>query len=222
MSAILFGSISTIADTSELQREAFNRAFEKHGLDWQWPRDQYLELLETSGGEQRIAEFAEAQGEDVDAAAVHRSKSEIFQSSLADSGISPRPGVLETIRESKEQGFRLGLVTTTSRENVDALLAALGGDLAESDFDLVVDASMVDQPKPDPAAYVFALDRMNESAGGCVAIEDNLGGVEAAKAAGLACAAFPNRNTASHDFSHADRVLERLSFAEARVPSPEG
>lgn len=222
MSAILFGSISTIADTSELQREAFNRAFEEHGLDWQWPREQYLELLEKSGGQQRIAEFAESRGEDVDAAAVHRSKSEIFQSSLAGSDISPRPGVVETIREGKEQGFQFGLVTTTSRENVDALLAALSGDLAKSDFDWVVDASMVDQPKPDPAAYLYVLDRMDESVDGCVAIEDNLGGVEAAKAAGLACAAFPNLNTASHDFSGADRVLERLSFAEARVPSQEG
>ena len=36
MSAILFGSISTIADTSELQRQAFNQAFKAHGLDWDW------------------------------------------------------------------------------------------------------------------------------------------------------------------------------------------
>jgi hypothetical protein len=34
MSAILFGSISTLADTSELQRRAFNEAFSAHGLDW--------------------------------------------------------------------------------------------------------------------------------------------------------------------------------------------
>ena len=38
MSAILFGSISTLADTSELQRRAFNEAFEAHGLDWNWSR----------------------------------------------------------------------------------------------------------------------------------------------------------------------------------------
>ena len=39
MPAILFGSISTVADTSELQREAFNQAFAEHGLDWRWDRD---------------------------------------------------------------------------------------------------------------------------------------------------------------------------------------
>ena len=34
--AILFGSIGTIVDTSELQREAFNEAFAKHDLHGNW------------------------------------------------------------------------------------------------------------------------------------------------------------------------------------------
>lgn len=44
LSALLFGSISTIADTSERQRHAFNEAFAEHGLDWQWDRDEYLKV----------------------------------------------------------------------------------------------------------------------------------------------------------------------------------
>ena len=40
MSAILFGSISTLADTSEMQRAAFNEAFRAHGLDWSWSREE--------------------------------------------------------------------------------------------------------------------------------------------------------------------------------------
>ena len=54
MPALLFGSISTIADTSELQRQAFNDAFEAHGLDWRWDRDEYRSLLEQSGGMDRV------------------------------------------------------------------------------------------------------------------------------------------------------------------------
>jgi hypothetical protein len=55
VSALLFGSISTVADTSELQRAAFNRAFAEHGLDWTWDRDDYRAMLATSGGRSRIA-----------------------------------------------------------------------------------------------------------------------------------------------------------------------
>lgn len=50
MTALLFGSIGTIADTSELQREAFNAAFLRHGLDWSWDRATYRALLTTAGG----------------------------------------------------------------------------------------------------------------------------------------------------------------------------
>ena len=65
MSVILFGSISSIADTSELQRESFNEAFEKHGLDWRWDRDDYAAMLGKSGGKDRVAEYAASRGEDV-------------------------------------------------------------------------------------------------------------------------------------------------------------
>ena len=39
MKAILFGSIGTLIETSDLQREAFNQAFKEAGLDWYWDHD---------------------------------------------------------------------------------------------------------------------------------------------------------------------------------------
>ena len=93
MPAILFGSISTIADTSELQRQAFNQAFKAHGLDWDWESRRVSEaMLEKSGGQNRIANYAESLGQTVDAAAIHRSKSEFFQNSLTKSQVKPRSG----------------------------------------------------------------------------------------------------------------------------------
>ena len=43
--AILFGSIGTLIETSELQRNAFNQAFSENGLDWDWNPAQYQDLL---------------------------------------------------------------------------------------------------------------------------------------------------------------------------------
>ncbi|MET0188210.1 MAG: HAD-IA family hydrolase [Pseudonocardia sediminis] len=214
MSAILFGSISTIADTSELQREAFNRAFSAHGLDWNWDRDTYLGMLESSGGAKRIAEYAESVGATVDAKAVHESKSEFFRESLAGSGVRPRSGVIDTMKAAKDKGSKVALVTTTSPDNVGALVAALGPDITVGDFDLIVDSSTVDQPKPDRAAYSYAIRTLDETAESCVAIEDNLNGVDAAVASGLSCVAFPNENTAGHDFAKATQRVDRLDFEE--------
>ncbi|HEY0813137.1 MAG TPA: HAD-IA family hydrolase [Pseudonocardia sp.] len=213
MSAILFGSISTIADTSELQREAFNRAFVDHGLGWTWDRDDYRGMLDVSGGRSRIAEYAKSQGQSVDAQAVHATKSKHFQEHLAGAA-TPRPGVVDTIRQAKAAGVKVGLVTTTAKENVDALLGALGPDVRRDDFDVIVDVTQVEQPKPDGGAYALALQKLGEDAAGAVAIEDNVDGVRAASAAGVNVVAFPNANTAGHEFPGAARVVDHLEFAE--------
>jgi HAD superfamily hydrolase (TIGR01509 family) len=212
MSAILFGSISTIADTSELQRQAFNKAFKAHGLDWDWSRSEYLTMLEKSGGQNRIADYAETIGQTVDAEAIHRSKSEFFQNSLTKSQVKPRLGVVETIQGAKSQGLKVAFVTTTSQENISRLMAALQPSIQVTDFDLILNDASVDRPKPDKAAYTFALERLGEKSDDCIAIEDNLSGVASAIAAGLDCIAFPNENTAHHDFNKADRLVDRLDF----------
>jgi len=213
VSAILFGSISTVADTSEMQRAAFNRAFAEHGLDWTWDRDDYRAMLSTSGGRSRVAEYAEARSQPVDAQAVHATKSTIFQKDLAGAA-TPRPGVVETIREARAAGVKVGLVTTTAPENVAALLDALGPDIRRDDFDVIVDSAQVEAPKPDGAAYEYALRKLGEDAASSVAVEDNVDGVRAAVAAGVTCVAFPNANTAGHDFPGAARVVDHLEFAE--------
>ena len=212
MSAILFGSISTIADTSELQRQAFNQAFELHGLDWHWPREEYITMLGESGGKKRIDRYAASVGQSVDAEAIHKSKSEIFQKSLNEAQIQPRSGVVETIQGAKENGLKVALVTTTSEQNVSSLIEALSPSIRAADFDEIVSAADVERSKPANDAYVFVLEQLGEESDSCVAIEDNLGGVEAALSANLDCVAFPNENTAKDDFSEANLVVDRLDF----------
>lgn len=217
MPALLFGSISTVADTSELQRASFNEAFAAHDLGWEWDRDAYVEMLRSNGGADRIAGYAADRGQDVDAAAVHATKSEIFQRKLAESPVAWRPGALESFQEAKRAGAKVALVTTTSPANVAAVIGSLP-DISLGDFDLVVDSSDVDKTKPDPAAYLYALDSLGEQASDAVAVEDNVGGVQAAVAAGVSCVAFPNANTATHDFSAAIRVVDHLDYATLAAP----
>lgn len=210
MPAILFGSISSLADTSELQRRAFNEAFAAHGLDWNWSRDEYSSLLGSNGGQNRIADYASERDVEVDAAEVHATKSQIFRELLGTSGVSPRAGVLDTVELAKGEGISLGFVTTTSAENVAALLSALSPDISADTFDIVIDKSAVGDVKPDPAAYLYALEQLGEDSAGVVAIEDNVGGVAAANAAGVTCIAFPNQNTADSDFSSATTTVDAL------------
>lgn len=52
LKAVLFGSLSSIADLAEFEREAFNRAFLQHGLDISWTSSAYLYRMRHYGREQ--------------------------------------------------------------------------------------------------------------------------------------------------------------------------
>jgi beta-phosphoglucomutase-like phosphatase (HAD superfamily) len=84
--AIMFGSIGTLVETSNLQRRAFNRAFKDAGLSWNWTINTYKRLLTTSGGRDRIQNYASKRGIDVDANHLHQRKTEIF-GAMTESGV---------------------------------------------------------------------------------------------------------------------------------------
>ncbi len=212
MPAILFGSIGSLADTSELQRRAFNEAFQTHGLNWNWDQATYSELIKSSGGKERIADVAASKGETVNAAAVHQTKSEIFQKLMVVEDIKPRAGVIEVIEKASAAGVELGFITTTSAENVAGLLAALEPAIATAHFKLILNRSDVADSKPSPEVYELALRELGFKASECVAVEDNVAGVASARAAGIACVATPGTNYANHDFSQATTVVDRLDF----------
>ncbi len=214
MPAILFGSIGTIADTSEMQRQAFNKAFAFHNLDWHWSREEYVTLLEKSGGTHRIEEYATSMGQSVDASAIHRSKSKIFQTALHAEPLKARPGVVDVMQKAKQNGLKLALVTGTSEQNVLSMLKALRNEIDVNDFGLVVNSSKIEHLKPAKDAYEFALRELNEIPCNCVAIENNIDGLTAAKAAGIACVVFPDQNTADHTFNGASFQVNHLEFEQ--------
>jgi len=147
----------------------------------------------------------------VDAAAVHSTKSRVFQQMMLESNLQPRSGVQSVIQSAKAQGAKLALLTTTSEQNVSTMLRALRGKVNVKEFDLIANRSNVQRSKPDPEIYNFALNALSQQPKECVAIEDNLGGLQAATAAGIPCIAFPGENTAAHSFESAAAQTHTLS-----------
>ena len=205
MKALLLGSISVLADTSELQRAAFNDAFHEAGLDWYWSRDEYRRMLENSGGKGRIAEFSDRCGEKVDTQALHAHKTEIFQDMLRSQPLELRPYVAQALADARDQGVKIGLISGTARKSLEALLDRFGG-ISALGIDLVTSADDGLAAKPDPALYTHALKVLDIAAHEAIAVEDNVPGLKAAQAAGLTCYAYPNENTMLHDFGDAPHI----------------
>ena len=78
MKAIMFGSIGTLVETSEIQRQSFNMAFKEFGLDWYWNTATYCRMLIEPGGKKRILKYSnnELGKEAVDS--IHQLKEKFF------------------------------------------------------------------------------------------------------------------------------------------------
>lgn len=209
--AILFGSIGTLVETSELQRRAFNQSFAEMGLDWQWSAEEYLQLLSKSGGRGRVEDFASQQGINIDATQVHLRKTEIFNRLMTQATLLLRPGVARVMAYALAKKLPLAFVTSTSEANIAAVFAALGDQVKTSDFNFIGNDLMVSNPKPSPEIYQRALTDLHLDAQDCVAIEDTAVSMNAALAAGIRCIAFPGAFAIANDFKGALLVTDQLS-----------
>jgi beta-phosphoglucomutase-like phosphatase (HAD superfamily) len=216
LKAILFDVDGTLAETEELHRRAFNLAFAEHGLEIEWNAEEYRERLRVTGGRERLARYFQLRGiamDDARIAAIHATKNARYAAMLAGESVRLRTGARRLIEEAREARLKLGIVTTTSAVNLDALLGPLLGDGSgqwTSGFDSVVTGDEVARKKPAPDAYELCLQRLGIAAADAIAIEDSPAGVASARAAGIAVLAAPSRFTLGEDFSEADMVVPDL------------
>lgn len=213
-SALIFDVDQTLAETEELHRGVFNEAFAAWGLDWHWTRDDHRELLQTTGGKERIAAFLSRRGEDPaahDIASLHRDKTDRYTALMSGGEIALRDGVAALISDARAAGLKIA-IATTSRPNIEALIrATLGGEASEL-FGAIAAGDEVAAKKPAPDVYLLALDRLGVQADRAVALEDSLNGLAWAQAAGIAYIVSPATCTQGDAFP-ADTPLAG-SFAD--------
>jgi HAD superfamily hydrolase (TIGR01509 family) len=221
LNALIFDVDGTLADTESVHLEAFNHAFQQEGLDWHWSTEQYTQLLDISGGKERMLAYWRSVDPDlkeVEAGAVsdtinrlHEIKTAYYENAVNSGAVALRPGVLALMSEARRQGLQLAIATTTSPVNIAALMRSAIGLDWRSHFLAIGDASNAPVKKPNPQVYMKVLADMGMRAADCVAFEDSSNGLRAARAAGLDTIITPNSFTAHHDFAGALRVVPNLS-----------
>lgn len=209
ISALLWDVDGTLAETEhDGHLPAFNQAFAELRIPWRWSAARYGELLAVAGGRERLlhdmqsqlhAPAAMPERQEL-AERIHRLKNTLYASIVARGGLPLRPGVRELLQDCAQAAVRLGIVTTTSRANVGALLSTHLGTDWRSGFAAVICAEEAPQKKPNPQAYLLALEALRLQPGATVAMEDAPAGVAAARAAGI-----PVIVTRSHYF-HSNSV----------------
>ena len=218
LQAVLLDVDGTLADTEDVHRQSFNAAFAAAGLDWVWSEALYHELLAVTGGKERIRYYLQRErpelrlpdNADEFIAALHRDKTRYYVDALAGGQVPLRTGVERLLRDARVAGLRLAIVTTTTPDNVTALLQHSFSEPAGDWFELIAAGGVVPKKKPAPDIYHYALERMQLAPQACIAIEDSHNGLLSAQAAGVGTLVTVNPYTDSQDFSGALAVLDHL------------
>lgn len=218
LKAVIFDVDGTLADTEEAHREAFNATFRAHSLPWEWDEALYRDLLSVAGGRERIRHYCERffprflddPAADETIAFLHAQKTRRYAHLVDIGAVAARPGVARLIRDLRAAGIRLAIATTTSRANVDALLATTLAVLPAPTFAVLGCGEQAQAKKPAPDIYHWVLAQLGLPPEDCLAIEDSKNGLLAAHAAGLPAIVTENAWTTGNDFAEAVAVLSDL------------
>ena len=235
LEALIFDVDGTLADTErDGHRVAFNQAFEEAGLDWDWTVELYGELLQVTGGKERIRLYVEKFLKDFEldedrfkdiiefAAQLHKRKTHFYLELLQSGAIPLRSGVERLINEARDAGLRLAISTTTTPANVTYLLSATLGEESIDWFEVIAAGDIVPAKKPAPDIYTWAMEQMNIAPEACLAFEDSLNGVKSSLAADLKTLITVNGYTKDDDFTGAALVLDQYGEPDDSFSVIEG
>ena len=121
-----------------------------------------------------------------------------------------RPGVKRLLQEALGAGLRLAIATTTSLENVEALLEHSLDPYAVSWFEVIAAGDMVAAKKPAPDIYNYALGALKLPAARCLAVEDSLNGLRSALAADIKTLVTISDYSREQRFDGAAMVVDQL------------
>ena len=125
------------------------------------------------------------------------------------------PGLHHAIILFQSRGLRLALASSSASSLIDAVLDRLE---LRMYFEAVCSAENESRGKPHPDVYLSAAAQLGLPPESCLAVEDSIAGVQAAKAAGMKCIAVPLPEIRTDPrYSPADVILDSLTQIDRRV-----
>ena len=149
--------------------------------------DQCRRLLEKSYGNETWA--------DEPWQVLTRMRLEAYEEMIADPQVlrdQQWPHTVALLRSVRTAGCRTALATSSLTKEAHNVLSALG---LEDQFEEVIGADQVTNPKPDPQIYLLAASRLGVPPEECMVIEDSPTGVTAGLAAGMNVIGVANEMT---------------------------
>lgn len=203
--AVVFDLDGVLLDSERLWDDARRLVVERHGGQW---RDQATAAMQGMSSVEWSAYLRQELGVGLDEGRIVDAVLAILLERYRRE-LPLLPGALDAVGRIGSR-WPLGLASSSNRPVIDEVLAVRG--LAAA-FRVTVSSEEVPRGKPHPDVYLEATRRLGAAPGRCVAVEDSVNGIRAARAAGLRVVAVPNRDfpPPAEELAAADLVVESLS-----------
>lgn len=177
--AVIFDLDGVLVATDELHFRAWKSVADREGIPFDRAFNERFRGVGRMECLDMLLERAGRRPDESQRADLAAEKDKIFRASLASLGPDDAfPGIRGLIEELRARGVKLA-VGSASR-NARLILERL--DLLGA-LDVVVDGTMVEASKPDPAIFQEAARRLGIEASDCCVVEDSWAGAEAARRA---------------------------------------
>lgn len=125
-----------------------------------------------------------------------------FWKNVEENGLPVMAGVEEILSYLQDNGWQVGLASSTRYESVISHLERAG---IRKYFSVIVTGDMVEHSKPQPDIYLLACEKLSVKPEEAYAVEDSPNGIRSAHAAGMKPIMVP-------DMIEPDEEMKELSF----------
>ena len=212
---IVFDFDGVIADTEPAHFETLRQVLQQEGIeiDWQQYCDKYMAYGDRDCFIQALTDSGREVSKELIISLVSRKKGQFAQ--YLTQNLVILPGVNELLEDIARHNIICSICSGAFRSEIEFILRKAG---FCNYFDVIIAADDVSDSKPNPQGYRMCLRRANQrksteqaiSPRQCVAIEDSIGGIKAAKAAGMNCLAVAH-SYPKEQLIEADQVVDDLN-----------
>lgn len=135
---------------------------------------------------------------------------------VAKDGIISNPNIKEFVQDTYKKGYRLAIASSSPKSEILRTVSSLD---VEQYFEFIVSGEEVEHSKPAPDIFQYAAKLLELVSTECYVIEDSKNGSLAAKAAGMYCIGYRDRQYPIQDLTAADIIVE--DFFEIKLDSYE-
>lgn len=200
---IFFDMDGVIANSEPMHWAVWKQVFAEYGVDVEY--EVYKGCI-GSNASFLLNLIYEGYGKDLrNIPEIHTRFAEVKVAYMKEHGLPVVAGVQNAVRELKEKGYRLAVVSSSPIDYITQVIENVG--LSDC-FEKLLSGDQIKNPKPAPDVYLMAAEAFGVTPEECAVIEDSHNGSKAAKAAGMTCYGYYNPDSGNQDLSITDLVFD--------------